>query len=565
MSEFWITLPGLKAYATEDGEAYIQGMGCDTGADFDIKVGRKERLSLACIQDMQQQIKSGSVFLGPSHWRPGPSGIVIAGQKMPIENIIKKPEWDESLGTVVDAYITPQGQFFPKIKLDMYNMAAVTLYNQITYKGKQLSLSWGGDTKAWHLEYEPDGTEVRVIDKIELWHFVPTKKPVVSRNMNYPLQAVAKSIPWTDAETVNVEPFALEMACSDGYTVESILKSAWDELGGEPSNVALKSWFNRHGVQSESELDNGDFAWISNDGKVRKLPYKVHGKVYEDGWRAAWNAAHGSRGGMDFSGGPSKDQVLRKLLAAKPAGIEAAKSDDAESVVIDGQTVLKSECPDTYEMAVNLTTQTTGGFDMNEEQMKQLCAMMATTIKTALAPPPVDTTAEALKSIQAEVAELKKENAALKSGSETVTADKIAEQIKTAVEAATTALKTEYDTKATTQQAEIDLKIKEGIEAGLKASMPGLKSKPGDGGDSTEPTDIHSRYEAAYKAVERRETNEDGSLKSLLDDFGPEVAQYTRKIMNGIGKTALSAFEHVRIDHDTPLQIAAKSKAGEAA
>lgn len=565
MSEFWVTLPGLKAYTTEDGEAYIQGMGCDTGADFDIKVGRKERLSLACIQDMKQQIKSGSVFLGPSHWRSGPNGIVVAGQKIPVENIIKKPEWDESLGTVVDAYITPQGQLFPKIQLDMLNMDAVTLFNQITYRGKQLSLSWGGDTKAWHVEYEPDGTEVRVIDKIELWHFVPTKKPVVSRNMNYPLHAVAKSIPWADAEKVHVETFAQGAAYSDGYTVETILKSAWDELEGGVTDIALKSWFNRHGVQSESELDNGDFAWISNDGKVRKLPFKVHGKVYEDGWRAAWDAAHGSRGGMDFSGGPSKDQVLRKLLAAKPAGIEAAKSDDAESVVIDGQTVLKSECPDTYEMAVNLTTQTTGGFDMNEEQMKQLCAMMATTIKTALAPPPVDTTAETLKSIQAELVELKKENAALKSGDEALTADKVAEQIKTAVEAATTALKTEYDAKATSQQAEIDLKIKEGIEAGLKASMPGLKSRPGNDGGSTEPTDLHSRYEAAYKAVERRETNKDGSLKSLLDDFGPDVAQYARNIMNGIGKTAMGAFEHMQLDQNTPLQIAAKSRAGEAA
>jgi len=89
---------------------------------------------------------------------------------------------------------------------------------------------------------------------------------------------------------------------------------------------------------SQNDLDDGDFAWVSdkyrkaskaekekmNKGQHRKLPFKIHGEVNVDGWKAAWNAvAHGGgRGLKSYAGGPSKAEVLKKLRNAKPKGIK---------------------------------------------------------------------------------------------------------------------------------------------------------------------------------------------------------------------------------------------------
>ena len=83
---------------------------------------------------------------------------------------------------------------------------------------------------------------------------------------------------------------------------------------------------------TEGELDDGDFAWLSDaykQGKEpkstgRKLPYKIHGKVSEEGWRAAWARAHQKN--TDFSGGPSREEVIEKLKRDKPKGIEIKES-----------------------------------------------------------------------------------------------------------------------------------------------------------------------------------------------------------------------------------------------
>ena len=84
--------------------------------------------------------------------------------------------------------------------------------------------------------------------------------------------------------------------------------------------VAEKGWLPEG--TTPGDLDDGDFAWISEDGKTRKLPYKIHGKVNEAGWRAAWDRAH--QAGTDFSGGPSQADVIAKLKRDKPEGIETA-------------------------------------------------------------------------------------------------------------------------------------------------------------------------------------------------------------------------------------------------
>jgi hypothetical protein len=74
----------------------------------------------------------------------------------------------------------------------------------------------------------------------------------------------------------------------------------------------------------ESELDDGDFAVVYTEGgtKVRKLPYKIHGKVNEAGWRAAWSMAAKTK----LPAGVSLDSVKKRLLASKPKGIEVTSS-----------------------------------------------------------------------------------------------------------------------------------------------------------------------------------------------------------------------------------------------
>ncbi|MFH0849087.1 MAG: hypothetical protein V1857_06260 [archaeon] len=87
---------------------------------------------------------------------------------------------------------------------------------------------------------------------------------------------------------------------------------------------------------TQGDLDDGDFAWLSDAYKKgdesatagRKLPYKIHGKVNGAGWVAAIQAASGAHGGTDFAGGPSKEEVLRKLCRDKPEGVESAVCDE---------------------------------------------------------------------------------------------------------------------------------------------------------------------------------------------------------------------------------------------
>ena len=79
---------------------------------------------------------------------------------------------------------------------------------------------------------------------------------------------------------------------------------------------------------TQGDLADGDFAWLSDAYKAgkesatdgRKLPYKIHGKVNEAGWRAAWTRVHQMSAG-DFAGGPSQQAVMEKLMRDKPADV----------------------------------------------------------------------------------------------------------------------------------------------------------------------------------------------------------------------------------------------------
>ena len=90
---------------------------------------------------------------------------------------------------------------------------------------------------------------------------------------------------------------------------------------------------------TQGDLDDGDFAWLSDKYKAgdeppstgRKLPYKIHGKVNVDGWKAAIQRASGAGDGTDFAGGPSKAEVIRKLCRDKPKDVESEVCDELEA------------------------------------------------------------------------------------------------------------------------------------------------------------------------------------------------------------------------------------------
>jgi uncharacterized protein len=90
-----------------------------------------------------------------------------------------------------------------------------------------------------------------------------------------------------------------------------------------------KSWLPEG--TTKNDLDDGDFAWLSDAYKAgdesktqgRKLPYKISGTVNDAGWRAAWSRSHQMADG-DFDGGPGRDDVYKTLLADKPKDIEVA-------------------------------------------------------------------------------------------------------------------------------------------------------------------------------------------------------------------------------------------------
>lgn len=120
-------------------------------------------------------------------------------------------------------------------------------------------------------------------------------------------------------------------------------------------DVMSFGWLAKYGISSENELDDGDFAWLShkyqaaspkeregmNKREHRKIPYKVHGSVKRDGWKAAWQATlravspgRGQKRVPSFDGGPSAKQVLAKLRRDKPSGI-VIKPDNT---IVDVQT-----------------------------------------------------------------------------------------------------------------------------------------------------------------------------------------------------------------------------------
>jgi hypothetical protein len=366
---FKVTIPIFKAYE-ENGDIYVMGLGGDTEPD-----DHGERLTEECIADMKLQVQEGHIAMIRGHWN-------AAGQ------VITTGEWDDELGQVVDIIITPQGQMFPKILMDMEMPLSRSLVKKIQM-GKKLGLSYGGKVEQHHEEFTPDGRTIKVFDKIKLWHFVPTTKPVYSRNLNQPLEIVAKSISsdeWARANRVEVSDSINFHTYERREEVLAIYKSVREDGNMNGGDKLAAKWFQGHGAATEGTLTDSDFGWLSfeyqkmsaeerdkaDKSKHRKLPFKVHGVVYEDGWRAAWNAVNGARGGMDFSGGPSQEVVVRKLLSSKPKEVTVTKSENGQFCV-EGVMLSEIENPEALEVLRSVEPDI---FETEDKQMDMTMDML---------------------------------------------------------------------------------------------------------------------------------------------------------------------------------------------
>lgn len=124
------------------------------------------------------------------------------------------------------------------------------------------------------------------------------------------------------------------------------------------STVLAKGWL--PAGTSQNSLPDSAFLWLSNDYKSgksinkaagRKFPVKgPDGTVDPKGWMAAWGILHGGMGGGSFSGGPSHDEVMNKLMSCKPAGINL--NDGHASVEKSDNLPPKSDLTEDYVGAV---------------------------------------------------------------------------------------------------------------------------------------------------------------------------------------------------------------------
>ncbi len=74
--------------------------------------------------------------------------------------------------------------------------------------------------------------------------------------------------------------------------------------------------------ESIDDLPASDFA----DPKNRRFPYKVHGKVNERGWHAAWSAANGGHTGQ------KDESAIEKLKRDKPEGVTISESQEINAM-----------------------------------------------------------------------------------------------------------------------------------------------------------------------------------------------------------------------------------------
>ncbi len=89
-------------------------------------------------------------------------------------------------------------------------------------------------------------------------------------------------------------------------------------VASHDENAITGSWYDKYLKEGETvdDLPASDFA----DSAGKRFPYKIHGKVIEEGWLAAWSAAHGGHTGE------ADTSAIAKLKRDKPKGVEISES-----------------------------------------------------------------------------------------------------------------------------------------------------------------------------------------------------------------------------------------------
>ncbi|MEM1973297.1 MAG: HK97 family phage prohead protease [Thermoplasmata archaeon] len=154
----------IEKVEEKEGKYYVIGIASDTRVDKD-----EEIISENALREMMEEIKKGNVVLLPSH----------------------KADWDEEMGKVVDAEITPNNELKIVAELDMDNELSHKLVKAIK-KGKKLGMSIGGVVKRAFQKFIPSLNKVvRVIDSLILKHIAVTGRPANPRTW---LTVISKSI-----------------------------------------------------------------------------------------------------------------------------------------------------------------------------------------------------------------------------------------------------------------------------------------------------------------------------------------------------------------------------------
>jgi cation transport regulator ChaB len=194
----------------------------------------------------------------------------------------------DPVGVAREAKVTDKGVWV-KAQLDKRH----AWYNEIRQLVEQGALGWSHGTLEYLIEASPPGPDgIREIKRWPIVEFTLTPAPA--------------------------NPAARAYAARDAEPILRIVAEA------------LRGWLPEG--TTEGDLEDGDFAWLSDAYKRgdeppsagRKLPYKAHGKVDPNGWRAAWTRAH-QMADSDFAGGPSRDEVIRRLLRDKPEEITVSE------------------------------------------------------------------------------------------------------------------------------------------------------------------------------------------------------------------------------------------------
>ena len=210
----------------KEGKFYLVGVASDNRIDKD-----NEIISENAIKEMAEEIKKGNVVLLPSH----------------------KADWDDEMGKVVDAKITPQNELQVICELDAENDKAQKLIKAVK-SGKKLGLSIGGTVKKAYQKFI-DGINkvVKVIDGIVLKHIAVTGRPANPRTW---VDVIAKSIDEEVAKMVTKSDGAMSPQEAMDALKEAVAKE--DEAKIAEARAKLKEALKKEAIAAGKKEDEAE-------------------------------------------------------------------------------------------------------------------------------------------------------------------------------------------------------------------------------------------------------------------------------------------------------------------